>query len=110
VELDGAETRDVSERLPRYADLLMMYSTVENFVSWRELDGSWMIQELCNQLDKVPCLWNVLDLMTFVNGNVAKSYESNTYVAHNPTSHLSHQKRQMPQLESTLTKLLNFSR
>ncbi|XP_052890811.1 caspase-1-like [Anopheles moucheti] len=53
--------------LPMYADLLVMYSTYEDHVSFRsETDGSWFIQSLCQVLGSDISKKDLLALLTHV--------------------------------------------
>ncbi|KAL7851553.1 hypothetical protein AOLI_G00219090 [Acnodon oligacanthus] len=59
--------------IPRNADFLIAMSTVEDFVSYRNKDGSWFIQELCTQLGKgSQCGEDILTILIKVNDEVSK--------------------------------------
>ncbi|XP_077299003.1 uncharacterized protein LOC143920159 [Arctopsyche grandis] len=89
-------------KIPSMADFLHMYSTYEDHSSWREVDGSWFIQSLCEVFEEEAPHWDLLQLLTFVNKKVAFEYES---YSRDPTVN---QMKQIPQVKSMLTKLLKF--
>lgn len=109
-ELDPGVTmieRDGSLRysIPTDADYLFAFATAPGFVSFRNVDnGSWFIQELCDELNENGERYDLLMLLTFVAQRVARQYESNT-----PNIPEYHLKKQMPCMVSTLTRLMLFS-
>ena len=85
--------------IPKLADLLVMYGTVEGYHSFfYPKRGSWFIQTLCEELKSNPnkdLMW----ILTGVNRRVAyekEAKEENKSV------------KQMPQIVSMLTKTLYF--
>ncbi len=61
------------------SDVLMAYSVVPGYFSWRNsIRGSWFIQALCQCLDKYGKSMDILRLLTRVNKQVALNFESNT--------------------------------
>ncbi|XP_032510684.2 caspase-1-like [Danaus plexippus] len=100
LEMDGSEATFV---IPTHADFLVLYSTVEDYVSFRDRDGSFMIQELCNVIEEYQKSWDLLHMITLLHRRVA--YNKITFAP----SHLAiHDKKQMPETRYSLTKLLKF--
>lgn len=90
---------DITERLPVESDILMAYSVVPGYFSWRNsIRGSWFIQALCDCLDKYGKSMDLLRLLTRVNKKVALDFESNT------NNKEMHKKKQIPCITSMLTK------
>ncbi|CAK1603521.1 unnamed protein product [Parnassius mnemosyne] len=89
--------------VPSHADFFVMYSTVEGFLSYRNVLGSFMIQELCKVIDKYHESLDMLHIATLVNRKVA--YEYSTYT---PKNAATNNKKQMPEARFTLTKLFKF--
>lgn len=100
---DGDSENDVSILLPSHINFLTMYSTVPGYVSWRDSSGSWLIQEFCNCLDEYSDKHHLLEIITFSNLKVARERASNT-----PADKRYHGKKQMPETQFTLAKLLKF--
>ena len=86
--------------IPKLADLLVMYGTVEGYYSfYNRTNGTWFIQALCEELKSNPnkdLMW----ILTGVNRRVA--YEKKTIKENKPV------KKQMPQIISMLSKTLYF--
>uniref|UniRef100_A0A1E1WR75 Caspase family p20 domain-containing protein n=1 Tax=Pectinophora gossypiella TaxID=13191 RepID=A0A1E1WR75_PECGO len=101
IGIDGAK-KDKVFTIPSHADFLIIRSTVEDYLSYRDCRGSWMIQELCKAIMKYPHL-DILHLITLVQREVAYGYATNT-----PGKTATHNKRQMPETTFTLTKFLKF--
>jgi len=97
-ETDG----QITYNIPSTADILLFYSTMEGFVSFRNpQDGSWFIQNICLILEEHLKNGNELELyqfLTTVNREVAYRYQSS---ATNPRFD---EKKAMPNFVSTLTK------
>jgi len=87
--------------IPVEADQLVAFSTYEGRVAVRETtDGTWFIQELCNELEDNGEMVDLLTLFTNVNRRVAvKKVDVNEQYA----------MKQMPVIQSTLTRKLFFS-
>lgn len=103
IETDSAinENREIFV-IPTLADILIMYSTTHGFYSYRNREkGSWFIQELCNQLEQYYKTTDLLSILTFVIGAVA-------YGKQTITSNEKNSKKQLPHINSQLTKLLYF--
>nr|XP_026488778.1 caspase-1-like [Vanessa tameamea] len=100
VELDGAETSII---IPTHADFLILYSSVEDYLSFRDREGSFMIQELCDVIDEYHKEWDILHIITLVHRRVA--YYRSTYAPSTPSIH---DKKQMPETRFSLTKLFKF--
>jgi hypothetical protein len=91
-------------RIPREADFLYAYSTPARHFSWRnDLNGSWFIQSLCDQLDKHKRDLDLSRIMTRVNEQVAYDYESNC-----KSDPALCGMKQIPSIVSMLTKDLYF--
>ena len=57
--------------LPNFSDFLLSHSSTPDFVSYRNADGSWYIQELCKQLNDFGCSQGLLENLTEVNQKIA---------------------------------------
>ncbi|XP_067618381.1 caspase-3-like [Eurosta solidaginis] len=98
--------------IPSTADLLVMYSTFEDYYSFRNsVTGSWFIQSLCSILNESAKAEEAetegvefFRLLTAVNRKVAYEYQSYH------TSELYDQKKEMPNFMSTLTKTFYLKR
>nr|AEK20819.1 caspase-3 [Helicoverpa armigera] len=99
VALDG----EASFTVPTHADFLVLRSSVEDYLSYRDANGSWMIQALCHVVQKHYEDLDLLHMITLVNRHVA--YERTTYT---PSNRAMNNKKQMPETRFTLTKLLKF--
>ncbi|XP_034836797.1 caspase-like isoform X2 [Maniola hyperantus] len=95
--IDGPE---VSINIPTHADFLVLYSSVESFVSYRNKEGSFLVQELCDVIEEYHKQWDMLHIITLVQRRVA--YYRTTFAPANPSIH---DKKQMPETRFTLTKL-----
>ena len=83
--------------IPAYSDVLIGYSTLPGFVSYRSSqEGSWYIQCLVEVFSQYAFEEDVLSLLTFVNYNVSRKFKT------------MHGFRQIPAPQSTLTKKLFF--
>ncbi|CAH2105007.1 unnamed protein product [Euphydryas editha] len=100
VQLDGGEASLV---IPTHADFLVLYSSVEDYLSYRDIDGSFMIQELCDVIKEYREQWDILHIITLVQRRVA--FYRTTYA---PSNLSIHDKKQMPETRFTLTKLFMF--
>ncbi|XP_053945489.1 caspase-3-like [Anastrepha ludens] len=93
--------------IPSTADILVMYSTFEDYYSFRHSEsGSWFIQSLCSILNEAAMDVKsktegveLLRLLTAVNRKVAYEYQSYHLKAQFD------QKKEMPNFMSTLTKM-----
>lgn len=88
--------------LPSSADQLIMYATSEGFVAMRNTsEGSWLIQELSNQLE-TNSTDDLMSMLTVVNRKVAmRAVKSSTDKNLIGT-------KQMPIIVSSLTKKIYF--
>ncbi|XP_011193341.2 caspase-3 [Zeugodacus cucurbitae] len=92
--------------IPTTADILVMYSTFEDYYSFRNsVSGSWFIQSLCSILNEAAESSEaqadgveLLRLLTAVNRKVAYEYQSYS------DNELINEKKEMPNFMSTLTK------
>ncbi|CAK1549555.1 unnamed protein product [Leptosia nina] len=100
IELDGP---CASYLIPTHADFLILYSTVEDHRSYRDTNGSFMIQDLCEVIHTYHKSWDLLQLLTLVHRSVA--YKRSTYT---PRVMSRHNKKQMPETKYTLTKFLRL--
>ncbi|RVE50314.1 hypothetical protein evm_004980 [Chilo suppressalis] len=101
VRHDGEENQLLV--VPSHADFLIMHSSVDDHLSWRDIGGSWMIQELCEIIDAHHHNMDLLHLITLTNRNVAYTRASNT-----PSNLRTHNMKQIPETRFTLTKLVKF--
>ncbi|KAL1469183.1 hypothetical protein MTO96_004898 [Rhipicephalus appendiculatus] len=76
---DTADSPTQTCKIPNHADILVAYSTVPDFVSVRNrMKGSWFIQALCPELEKLADSMDLLSILTVVNCRVALEFESAT--------------------------------
>lgn len=99
--VDGNNTSLLT--VPSHADTLVVCSTVEEFLSYRDKHGSWMIQALCKSIEKNHENENFLDIIIQMHRTVA--YDKTTY---NTDDKAIHKKKQMPETRFTMTKHLKF--
>ena len=89
----------VDDVIPKFADLLIMYSTVEDYRSFRsDIDGSWFIKALFEELN-TDSKDHLLSILTGVNRRVA-------FRNHPKKDNKRDRRKQMPIIVSTLTKSL----
>ncbi|KAK2580025.1 hypothetical protein KPH14_012314 [Odynerus spinipes] len=101
---DETDSRACSYSIPTFADIMVAYSTLDGFYSWRNPDdGSWFIQAICEEFNINGRTRDLLTLMTFVNRRVAINYQS--YVPHRSSFHA---KKQIPSVVTMLTRLVYF--
>lgn len=87
------------------ADFLIMKSTSEGFYSFRNvIEGSWFIQSLCEELTE-NIEDDLMKIVTGVNRRVAFAYQSKS-----PKNEHFDALKQMPNIESTLTKKMYFKK
>uniref|UniRef100_A0A131XAK7 Putative caspase n=1 Tax=Hyalomma excavatum TaxID=257692 RepID=A0A131XAK7_9ACAR len=102
--LDTADSPTRIYRIPTHADILVAFSTVPGFYSWRNtMQGSWFIQALCLVLRERARVADLLSMLTVVCRRVALDCESYT-----PNNLRMHRKKQVPFITSTLTRLVYF--
>ena len=76
---------------------MLAYSTIPGYVSWRHSEnGSWFVSALVSVFMEMAEKEHLLDMLTEVNGRVAKEFES------------SDMKKQIPEPVSRLRKKLYF--
>ncbi|RZC36072.1 Peptidase C14 domain containing protein [Asbolus verrucosus] len=103
-ETDGYSD-DAYYSIPIMADILVMYSTVDGFYSWRDpSSGGYFIQSLVKQLRLHHETKDLLTILTFVNREVAVDFTS--YEPKNPKFS---GRKQMCSIVSMLTRLLYFT-
>ena len=61
-----------TSEIPTHSDILISYSTVEDFVSYTNSKGSWFIQSLVKMFTRYHKSTHLLDILTLVNNDVAK--------------------------------------
>nr|QAV56480.1 caspase-7 [Dugesia japonica] len=67
------------DKIPIEADVLIGYSTVPGYFSWRNSsNGSWYIQALCSEIEKNAKTEDVVHILVRVNASVAGNFSSNT--------------------------------
>lgn len=102
----STKTASVVQKIPIMADILVMFSSADDHVSYRNVeDGSWFIEALCKRLEQYINSDQDKDLVTIltsVNRYVAFSKEC---VYNNKLSF-----KQMPVIMSMLTKTFMFDR
>lgn len=65
------------QKIPNWADMLIMYSTIPGYYSWRNpTHGSWFVQALTAVLSHDYRQDDLLSMLTTVNRRVALEYES----------------------------------
>ncbi|RZC42790.1 Peptidase C14 domain containing protein, partial [Asbolus verrucosus] len=105
VVTDAVSDDDVYYTIPIMADILVMYSTVDGFASWRDPEnGSWFIQSLIRQLRKYHKTKDLLTILTYVNRDVAVncSFSESSLLPHSEC-------KQMCSIVSMLTRQLYFT-
>lgn len=89
-------------KIPLWADILISYSTVPGYFSWRNsINGSWFIQSLAKVLANYGKKEELTTLLTMVNAKVAFEYESNA-------AGMLNKMKEMPTFSSMLTRKLYF--
>lgn len=65
------------QKIPNWADILIMYSTIPGYYSWRNpTNGSWFVQALTSVLSRDSRRDDLLTMLTTVNRHVAYQFES----------------------------------
>uniref|UniRef100_T1J912 Caspase-1 n=1 Tax=Strigamia maritima TaxID=126957 RepID=T1J912_STRMM len=91
-------------KIPTYADILIHYSTIPGFFSWRNTnEGSWFIQAVSAVFHSYGQQYDLLTLLTYVNQIVSTDFESNV-----PDNPVMDKKKQIPCLTSMLTRKVYF--
>lgn len=99
------QTNGISYYVPSTLDILIMYATFQCHVSWRNtITGTWFVQSLCKGLNKYARDNDLVTILTAVCNLVA--YGKNTNITDD--KNVIHKFKQMPSIESTLTKLVFF--
>jgi hypothetical protein len=81
---------------------LILFIKISDYISWRDDDGSWLIQELCETIEVYHRSMDLLQMISITNRNVA--YKRISYTKKAKTNN----KKQTPETRFTLTKLLKF--
>ncbi|KAJ0181601.1 hypothetical protein K1T71_002323 [Dendrolimus kikuchii] len=101
VQVDGDDSNVI--KIPTHSDFLVLCSTVEDYVAYRDKNGSWMVQAFCEMVEKYHQELDILQIITLMNQKVAIGR-----VSHNPDNPEFHGKKQMPETRFTLTKFFKF--
>lgn len=99
---DSVDCNEKIHVLPSLADLLVMYSTAKDHYSFRNLMGSWFVQEFCKEI-KESATEDLLTILTGVNRRVAFARQSLI-----PTDPNKDFLKQMPNVVTMLTKKFFF--
>lgn len=92
--------------IPTLADILLMYSTVEGYYSFRNpRNGTCFIQALCEVLGENH-KEHLLNILTFVNSKVAYGFQSSMAKSNEEWDAT----KQMPSIVSMLTKSFYFTK
>jgi caspase-like apoptosis-related cysteine protease len=71
------EVEEMVHNPPNHPDFLIVRSTMPDFVSFRNTThGSWFIQHLCEELNKLGNQLDILTILTFVNQRVSEKESS----------------------------------
>ncbi|XP_061710424.1 caspase-like isoform X2 [Cydia pomonella] len=90
--------------LPSHVDTLVLRSSVEDYRSFRGSGGSWLIQEFCRVVDAKHRQMDLMQMIVIASRLVARERVSNC------SKRLwAHNKKQTPEMRSTLLKTLRFS-
>lgn len=66
------------QQLPQLADTLVIYPCLNGFVSFGScFEGTWLVEALCETLDRFGHTREILEVMTVVNALVAKKSATN---------------------------------
>lgn len=105
VRTKTVQTDSASEyKIPAHADVLLAFSTVAGYYSWRNTtNGSWFIQSLCKILKEHSANTDLLTMMTMVNYEVAFKFQSNV-----PKDYTMDLKKQIPSITTMLTRKIFF--
>ncbi|XP_039276312.1 caspase A isoform X2 [Nilaparvata lugens] len=94
-----------SYKIPSMADFLLAFSTFEGHYSWRNPEkGTWFIQALCEVLEEEGTKSSLQEILLEVSRRVATNHES-----YNDMIAWQHQKKQVPQINSTLLRQVYFN-
>nr|CAI5829878.1 unnamed protein product [Callosobruchus analis] len=100
LETDGDSDLYGYYTLPVTADFLVMYSTVEGHIAWRDsVHGSFFIQALVRLLRQLYKTEDLLSILTKVNKDVAVGFTSHS------TFRQFNRMKEMSSIVSTLTRL-----
>lgn len=93
------------QKIPNWADILIMYSTIPGHYSWRNpTHGSWFVQALASVLSRDSRRDDLLSMLTTVNRRVAYEFESFC-----PGQGDFDGNKQVPCINSMLTRKVFFS-
>ncbi|ESO03869.1 hypothetical protein HELRODRAFT_111847 [Helobdella robusta] len=100
-ETDADEVEERIMKIPKEADYLYSYACADGYVSFRNANGAWYVQALCEVFQNYSHKYDILTMLTLVSCKI-KDFESNmTNAAYN-------KKKQIPTFISMLTKRLYF--
>lgn len=92
-----------AQKIPLWADMLIAYSSVPGYYSWRNCkNGSWFIQSVASVFERFGQELEIHQLMTKVNYQVAYEFESKS------NDYRMNRMKQVPCVASMLTKELHF--
>ncbi|KAK9877975.1 hypothetical protein WA026_020190 [Henosepilachna vigintioctopunctata] len=99
------EDKSASYSIPVIADILVMYSTLEDHLSWRNpINGSYFIQSLIRQLSTHADKKDLLSILTYVNREVAVGYSEEM----REQNIIGYAHKQMSSIVSMLTREVYF--
>jgi len=85
-----------SYKLPNFSDVVIAYSTIPGYLSWRDsMKGSWFMQGVCQALDEEKYSEDLLSILTEVCRKVSINFENGAAM-------------QTPCISSMLTRKLFF--
>ncbi|XP_063531967.1 caspase-like [Cydia strobilella] len=90
--------------LPSHVDTLLLRSSVEDYGSFRNDHGSWLIQTFCRVVDAKHRQMDLMQMIVIVSRLVACER-----VSYCPERLWEHNKKQTPEMRSTLLKTLRFT-
>lgn len=93
--------------IPSMADILIFHSSADGYPSFRNGNGSWFIQTLCQKFDEYLVDGNEVELeriLKAVSRDVAYSKQGSFATSSNPDLKKFDASKQMPTIVSTLTK------
>ncbi|XP_063621814.1 caspase-like [Cydia splendana] len=90
--------------LPSHIDTLVLRSSVEDYRSFRNGHGSWLIQEFCRVVNAKHRQMDLMQMIVIVSRLVAREHVSKC-----PMKPWAHNKKQTPEMRSTLLKTIRFT-
>lgn len=97
---DLPDEEDMVHNPPNHKDFLIVRSTMPKYLSFRNTDnGSWFIQDLCQEIEKHGTTYDILTLLTHVNWSVSERESRGGVI---------NKKKQILCISTMLTKILIF--